>query len=57
MGTRMEHIKETYNGCEWVCLNCGLTLTPERGTAQMDETGFDKPVCCGGAMILEEIED
>ncbi len=36
---------------DYACLNCGQYMTKERAEEQMKHTGFDKPVCCGGAMV------
>lgn len=42
---------------EYVCLNCGQCMTEQRAQEQMERTGWDKPVCCGGSMVLEDIRD
>lgn len=39
-----------------VCLNCGEYMTTEQAREQMEHTGWDKPVCCSGSMIMEIVK-
>lgn len=39
---------------EYICLNCGQCMTAEQAKEQMEYTGWNKPVCCGGAMVQND---